>query len=470
MRYLIGLLLLGMFSPTVKALTTDVKVDKIRYCRTVWPLCNDKLQEDYHWWESSGVPDQIQKNTYLGRYNEPERSKVEHLVLLSSGQRFSGGYDNLITGQPDFPAFDKRDSHRNFNISTNSIAYQLFDRDIYHEENTFMALAFDARFNWGFSDANKNDIVDAYFAWLKSKVYTNRLKSVYLGGHSRGGALVMRLAQKFQAELPDVLVIVHGFDPVVNRSHGELGAYNSSIDNPVAGFPRDTGGLNNLGNWAWKSNMTGQYPNTNRLSVFNFLSGGQIFGLAQETRAVTEQTGNDEILDLGWYYQQWFHLSSENAGGHSLISKNTSIVNQALNHVEGRLAHFSVDTTPTPIYYLNVSCSATPRFGYDTILATQLKATASTTDPDDSIVAYNWSFGSPSYGTTTTGAGPHSRTYFYENGKTYINNTVTVTTAKGKTKWASCPIMFIPTDGCGMAGELDVDPENANRTITPCKM
>lgn len=468
MKYLTGLLLLGMFSPTIEALTTDVKVDKIRYCRTIWPLCNDKLQDDYHWWENSGVPDQIQKNTYLGRYNEPERSKVEHLVLLSSGQRFTGGYDNLITGQPDFSAFGKRDSHRNYNISTDSIAYQLFDRDIYHEENTFMALAFDARFNWGFSNANKNDIVDAYFDWLKSKVYTSKLKSVYLGGHSRGGALVMRLAQKFQAELPDVLVIVHGFDPVVNRSNGELGAYNSSINNPIAGFPRDTVGLNNLGNWAWKNNMITQYPNTNRLSVFNFLSGGQIFGLAQEVRAVTHQTGTEEILDLDWYYQQWFHLSSENSGGHSLISKNTSIANQALNHVQGRLAHFSVDTTPTPIYYLNVSCNAAPRIGYDSSLATQLTATASTTDPDDTIVSYDWSFGSPSTGTTTTGAGPHSRTFYYQNGKTYIPNSVTVTTSKGKTKWASCPVIFVPSDDCSLEDQFDDGFNDPQDQIDPC--
>ncbi|NES84822.1 MAG: alpha/beta hydrolase, partial [Moorea sp. SIO2B7] len=249
------------------------------------------MQSDYHWWEDYGVPDQIQKNTYLSRYVEPPRASVKHVVFLASGQRLGKIKDNLITGQRDEDKFKKRESSRNLEISTESLAFRLFDEGIYSTDDTFAALAFDARFNWGFSKRNKSDIVNAYFAWLKSKFESNNLQSVYLAGHSRGGALVLRLAKKFQEEFPNVAVIVDAFDPVPNKTiRGELGAFNSSIDNPVANFPRDTALSENKGNWAWKSNLRTYYGHKKNFSVFNMLIGGKIFGLAQETRAIKSPT------------------------------------------------------------------------------------------------------------------------------------------------------------------------------------
>ena len=131
-------------------------VDKIRYCRTIWPICNDKLQGDYHWWESSGVPDQIQKNTYISRYNEP--SRVEHVVLIASGQRSGDLSWNRLTGQESTRAFRKQESHRDLRVSEQSLAFRLFRDGVYDTGNTFAALAFDARFNWGFSKNNKNEL------------------------------------------------------------------------------------------------------------------------------------------------------------------------------------------------------------------------------------------------------------------------------------------------------------------------
>lgn len=227
-------------------------------------------------------------------------------------------------------------------VAQNSLAFRLFSDGIYQLNNTFAGLAFDARFNWGFSDNNKDDIVDAYFAWLKSKVVTANLRSVYLAGHSRGGALVLRLAKKFQEELPNVVVIVHAFDAVPNRSHGELNAYSSSIDNPIAGFPRNTGGLNNKGNWAWKTDMRSFYSDKTNLSVFNLPIGGKIFGLAQEVRAVTHESADQELNDLGWYFQRWYDMPglgfiAEDAGGHNAIARSNAAINDALDIVEDRL-------------------------------------------------------------------------------------------------------------------------------------
>ncbi|NET84071.1 MAG: hypothetical protein F6J94_19770 [Moorea sp. SIO1F2] len=127
---------------------TITRVDKINYCRAISPICNDKLQSDYHWWEDHGVPDQIQKNTYLSRYVEPAVSNVEHVVFIASGQRFGDIDDNLLTGQQDERKFKKRESSRNLSVSTQSLAYRLFNEGVYSANNTFAGLAFDARFNW----------------------------------------------------------------------------------------------------------------------------------------------------------------------------------------------------------------------------------------------------------------------------------------------------------------------------------
>ncbi len=347
--YLLCLISIFM-SSFAYAQSTSVRIDKINYCRAPWPICNDTLQDDYDWWENLDVPDQIQKQTYIGSYNRPPKQDVEHLVFLAGGQRFErirlgpikigGGQWNLITGQPNFGNIDKQDSHRWFDINTRSIAFQMLQRDIYSTDDTFIGLAFDARFNWAFSRGNKRNIVNAYYYWLKSKANMSKVKSIYLGGHSRGGALVLELAKKFKQHHPDIALIAHAFDPVPNRKKGELNAYNDYIDNPIAGFPRRTALLDNEGNWSWKSNFNALFPNKRRLAIYNFLSGGKVIGLAQEVRSVTHETGYDEITDLGWYFQRWFDLSNENADGHNDIARRDRIVNIALNHLEERLDFF----------------------------------------------------------------------------------------------------------------------------------
>ncbi len=154
--------------------------------------------------------------------------------------------------------------------------------------------------------------------------------------------MVLRLAKKFQQEFPDVVVIVHAFDAVPNRTHGELGAYNSSINNPIAGFPRNTGGLNNRGNWAWKTDMRSFYGHKKNLAVYNLAIGGKIFGLAQEVRAVTHESADQEFNDLGWYFQRWYDMPglgfiAEDAGGHNAVARSNDAIDDALNIAEDRL-------------------------------------------------------------------------------------------------------------------------------------
>lgn len=331
--------------------TQTVRVDKIRYCRTIWPVCNDKLQDEYRAWEDNGVPDQAQKNTYIAQFSAPRRENVENVVLIAAGQRFGDIDHNMLTGQCDEDAFRKQDAHRFLRVARGSLARRLFEEGVFEEQNTFAALAFDARFNWGFSEDNKRRIVNAYSEWLSGKFEQKNLRSIYLVGHSRGGALVMRLAKKLQAAYPNAALILHPVDAVPRRTENELGSFASSTNNPVAGFPRDSGGLNNLGNWAWQSDLGNYFDRKEHLSVFNMVVGGKIFGLAQETRAVTDRNASSALYDNGWYRQQWYTpeevgADNESGDGHDEISKSGRIINAAIAHLRDRLEPLSRNIAP----------------------------------------------------------------------------------------------------------------------------
>jgi len=346
---LVALTLFALFAPQpTSAQSTGVTVDRIRYCRTFWPICNDRLQDDYHWWESRGVTDQIQKSTLIGRYNEPARGNVRHLAFFAAGQRWNDGIRSFVTGQPNFNDFGYTESNRWMTVDDGSLPYRMFNEGIYSRSDTFVGLAYDARFNWGFTPQNKEDIVNAYYDWLKSKVYTGNLTSVYLAGHSRGGALVMRLAQKFKQEFPHVILIVQTFDPVAVMQEGEMGAYNGWIDNPVAQFPRDTAFLNNLGNWSWKSDLRAQFANKRNFAFTNFLVGGKIFGLAQEVRSLTHESSFEDTSSLGWYDHRWVD-ANESGDGHVGIALTPWLIDNALWRLRDRLDVFRRNMAPLAV-------------------------------------------------------------------------------------------------------------------------
>ena len=334
------LFLTSIISLNATAQTNEVFIDKVAYCRAPWPLCNDRTRTDYKLWETHGVPDQAQKETYIGKYNIPKPDFVKNIVFLTAGQRGGlglGGVDqildqanivneqflrNSVTGQPSFERFGNQVRGDWKTITRSSIAYQMFDRDIYSLDDTFAALAFDARFNHNFASGNKAKIVDAYYDWLKSKATDmSQVESVYLGGHSRGGSLVLRLAQRFKREFPDLKVIVHAFDPVPKRTQRELG---------VELFGRTTNPFNSDYH-ASNTYFQEEFPNTNNLSIYNFLSGEEVLlGARSVSQAGTE--GQVTYRLDGFYTQQWFDLD------HQDISRSSRVIEIALNDLEFQLS------------------------------------------------------------------------------------------------------------------------------------
>ncbi|WP_242106876.1 hypothetical protein [Luteimonas aquatica] len=360
------ILLSSLAAPSLAlAQSTSVTVDKVRYCRSIWPFCNDTTDPEYHAWADFDVPDSSQKQTYIARYNEPARENTENIVFLAAGTRLGDSGDpTWVTGQTPWEGHAGREHQFGNTIQDNSLAYRIFSQGIYSRSNTFVGLGFDSRYRGGFQDWHLDRIVNAHFAWLTSKVDPAKLKSVYLAGHSRSGALVLRLARKFKEAFPDVPVIVDAIEPVAraydcwvctgddDRDRLGMSIHNGYINNPTVNFPANTGGLNDKGNWSWKTDLQAQFPNKTYLALNNYLNGGHMpasfpLNIPQETRSLTHMSGNERFLDLGWLYQEWFPVPHD-AAWHVQIAQDAGlgVMDLALDRLRDRLDMFARNIAP----------------------------------------------------------------------------------------------------------------------------
>lgn len=311
-----------------------VLLDRVRRCRNnaPWP-CNSKLNKaEFHWWEDFGVSNDKQKRTYIARAWDPGYANVRHLVFLAAGQQndvFDDDSPSLITGQLNGykNGFGRTTGTKEVALHQSSLARRLAEELHVELDETYIGLAFDARFNYDFTSANKAEIENAYYSWLSDRFQAAQLESVYLAGHSRGGCLVMRLAQRFNYEYPDVPLIVHVFDGVCKYSNGELGLGSATISNPIA-----TGDF-----YARAVDMRHLFYDTSKLRVLNFVSGASVIadlplGVGDGIRAFAHiQQGSGGTVTIGdWYEQRW------NKMGHNAIGLSPSLVGTAL--VEYNLA------------------------------------------------------------------------------------------------------------------------------------
>ena len=304
----------------------SVELDRVRHCQNSFVVCNSAISRpEYNWWEHFGVANDKQKRTYLARAVNPARANVRHLVFLAAGQQSDvddSDQPSKITGQNDTykNAFSKTSATKEAWLDEDSLARRLVEEMHVDPDETFVGLAFDARFNHGFSYSNKQEIENAYYAWLKDKFFAENLESIYLGGHSRGGCLVMRLARRFNAEFPNVPLIVHVFDGVCKASQGELNLSLTTTQNP----------LDSVHDWSWTVDMNTLFTNTAKLRVLNIVSGAQVLSLGNGLgiRSFAHKTSSQEpVVKIGdWYEQRW------TTEGHDGIGQSTYSVQQALSH------------------------------------------------------------------------------------------------------------------------------------------
>lgn len=441
------------FSMAAEAQT--VPVDRVRYCRAPnWlPNCNGKTQDDYHWWNRYNVAEEKQKRTYIARYSTPAAANVQHLVFISAGQRnptgaspiptplgdieLDGGNPlSFLTGAPvDFVNnFNKGDATRNINPIAGNLPRRLLASGQLPPNVTYMAAAWDARYNWGFTPENKRDIANAYYSWLKSKFLSSRLRSIYLIGHSRGGALVVELGRRFHQEFPQIPVIVHILDGVANEGQDELGVA-GTLDNPLTA---------NATFFADRIDFTAHFPNTNNLRIFNQVSGARFLDVLvdgiETTRAFAQDGGT---FDAGWLRQGWSTL------GHNQFitdqGATTNALNDFLNVHPGMVAARIAAMPPT------VRCFASVDYMEpgDYYVQATFDSTGTVSNSGAPLVSWNWEFSSAyngySYG-SVTGQGPVTWVFYVYDvtQPDYFQARLTVTDALGNTASTFCGLYYTP--------------------------
>jgi hypothetical protein len=317
--------------PAECSLPTTLTVEKVRYCKWSFPVCNSAItRPEYGVWESNGVDNEKQKRTFLSRASDPLKSKVRHLMFIAAGQQTgdfpSDDVSTLLTGQSmNWNQFSSTQSTRQVTTDPDSLARRVVATGRWPISNTFIGLAFDARFNFDFGAAEKNDIEDAYFAWLTGKFFAGNLEGIYLAGYSRGGCLVARLARRFKQSFPSVPLVLHIFDGVCAEhsvTHPwdgpEFGLLNRKEDNPE----------NSSDYSAWKVDMNERFPDRTNLSVLNMVGGEKVLLDAARAFSHVDASANPTELFLGpraWYRQTW-HDASHGA------MDNASRVTDAVNH------------------------------------------------------------------------------------------------------------------------------------------
>jgi hypothetical protein len=307
-----------------------VYLDRVLRCRNGFPLpCNSTLSNPtYHWWEDFGVANEKQKRTFIARASEPARAAVRGLVFIAAGQQNEGLNPDLpsqLTGQYDGykQAFSAKTGSAWVGLAAGSLARRVVEELHVDPDETFIGLAFDARFNYDFSPSNKTEIEDAYYAWLRASFEAQKLESIYLAGHSRGGCLVMRLARRFNTDYPTVPLVVHVFDGVCNHKDGEMGVFGGTVDNPTT---------NDGAYFARPVNVSTLFKNTSKLRVLNLVSGAEVvdipLGIGGGVRAFAHSGGGaNTVVQVGdWYEQRWSTL------GHHSLGNTNWVMSEALAH------------------------------------------------------------------------------------------------------------------------------------------
>lgn len=274
---------------------------------------------DFAHWDNAGVPEVVQKHTYIARPSRPPRADVRHVVFVSAGQQgdVDGTYPSGLTGQIDDwdtgenykDGFAATDAFKWVPVDPSNLLDRLFSSRRVTLNKTFVGAAFDARFDWGQTAARKDKIEEAYYQWLRAQFDPNLIESITLAGHSRGGCLVARLAQRFQQDLPNVPLIVQIYDGVCHVAQGELGVTSTQEDNP---------NVADASFYGFETDMEAQFTppagsDRSALRVFNILGGADFLwsgiSWAVNVRAFTHIDGPASLTEASsgttWYEQRW---------------------------------------------------------------------------------------------------------------------------------------------------------------------
>lgn len=260
---------------------------------------------------AAGAPD---KDLFAIRIAEVDAPSVRNaLVVMSAGQKISSsGHTSGVTGQAsnwDNTCGDV--SCPNVSLDGRSLAMKLRHLGWFPAATTWMAVVNDNNFDHLFDSGKKQQILNGFVRWLEGQVRPET-RAIYLAGSSRGGCLMMRMAQQLRnnTSLDGIDIYVSSFDGVCKYSQGELGTRGDKINNPVRPSLTSYGG--------WATDLSAQFPRRAGLHIFHIAGGEEVAPLTG-IRAFSAYAGSSppktgSNLDWGWYTQRWVKWKHKEIG------------------------------------------------------------------------------------------------------------------------------------------------------------
>lgn len=260
---------------------------------------------------AAGAPD---GDLYSVRISEVDAPALRNaLVVMSAGQKISSsGHTSGLTGQAsDWDASCGDVSCPNVTLDGRSLAMKLRALGWLPPATTWMAVVNDNNFDHLFDSGKKQRMVDGFVHWLEGQVRPET-RTLYLAGSSRGGCLVMRMAQALRnnPNLDGIELYVSSLDGVCKYSQGELGTFGEKINNPVRPWGTSYGG--------WATDLSAQFPRQGRLHIFHIAGGEEVAPLtgirtfSAYSGSTPPSTGTD--LNWGWYKQNWVRWKHKEIG------------------------------------------------------------------------------------------------------------------------------------------------------------
>jgi hypothetical protein len=266
-------------------------------------------QNRFPQWKRHGVGFSDRSDTYIAVQSQPCRQNVEHVAVFIAGQQglFGdiGSKPNGLTGQPD--SWGPCGNSCTRTLNSQSLFLRIYRSGRMPASKTLFALVFDSDFNYGASEKDKNRKENAFYDWIRDNVQSSNLKTIYLAGSSRGGALTSRLAKRFKNDTSyrNIPLILQNLDGTHRPGHdmGVPGNFQKS-NNPL-----------NANYQGIIADLHTQFSYRSKLAIYQIV-GGEKFKLdsvhgytyrARECRLY-------EHCNLGWYRQSWVNLTHEQIG------------------------------------------------------------------------------------------------------------------------------------------------------------
>ncbi|GAB4562900.1 MAG: hypothetical protein Tsb0020_11620 [Haliangiales bacterium] len=288
-----------------------VTMKHVRYCtkRFLGVCTKSTTPSEFSAWQSHDVKDSRQKETYLAKLGPSNPSAIENIVFLSAGQQgldatFTDSTTNVLTGQPgDYRSQCKGTCFsKTVYLDGRSLAARLMGHPTFSTSNTLYVLVFDAQFNFNYGADAKMKVERAFDSYLQGLVDNHRIQRIILGGSSRGGALVFRLAHRMLSNntYPNAKIITEGFDAVFVQNQ-ELGSTSFMYDNPL-----------NSGSYKGRFADVGSYfaPYGNRFASAQIVGGQEVVIITGARGAVYQPWD----VDYGWWSQRWVDMKHTDIG------------------------------------------------------------------------------------------------------------------------------------------------------------